>query len=257
MAEFSEYAPGTPSWVDLATRDVEGSARFYARLFGWDTADGGPESGGYRICRLGDRQVAGIGPLHASSHPSTWSTYVTVDDVDAAATRTKQAGGAVFLRPADVGDLGRTALLADTTGATVAVWQPRRHHGADLANEPGAFCWNELNTRDTAAAELFYSALFGWEPKTYTDPFSYTEWHLDGRAIAGMTAMKDKVPVEIPAHWLVYFAVADCDAAVATATDAGGTRLVGPVDIPPGRFAVVSDPYGAWFAVIERHAVDG
>lgn len=64
--------------------------------------------------------------------------------------------------------------------------------------------------------------------------------------------MPDMVPAEVPAHWLVYFGTEDTDATVAKASELGGTTLVPPTDIPPGRFAVLMDPGGAAFAVIKN-----
>jgi hypothetical protein len=82
---------------------------------------------------------------------------------------------------------------------------------------------------------------------------SYTEWKLGDRSVAGMMPMPEMVPPEVPANWLVYFAVTDCDATVAKATDLGATVLVPATDITPGRFAVLSDPAGAVFAVIKTN----
>lgn len=66
-----------------------------------------------------------------------------------------------------------------------------------------------------------------------------------------MMQMTDEWPDEVPPHWLVYFAVTDCDATAAMAQDLGGTILVSPTDIPDvGRFAVLQDPQGAVFAII-------
>ncbi|MGL1190189.1 VOC family protein, partial [Vibrio parahaemolyticus] len=80
---------------------------------------------------------------------------------------------------------------------------------------------------------------------------AYTEWKLGDRSVAGMLAMPDMVPAEVPAHWLVYFGVDDTDAAVSAASAAGAAVLLPPTDIPPGRFAVPFDPDGAAFAVIK------
>lgn len=68
--------------------------------------------------------------------------------------------------------------------------------------------------------------------------------------VAGMLDMTGRAPEAVPAHWQLYFAVEDCDATVAKAKELGGNLGFGPIDIPPGRFAIVSDPHGAHFAVI-------
>lgn len=250
MPEMSEYAPGTPSWVDLGTPDVDAATRFYGGLFGWEVQDQGPDAGGYRVCLLRGKAVAGMGPQQ-NPGPPWWTTYVTVADADATVATVKEAGGAVFMGPMDVLDVGRMAVFADTVGAVVAIWQPRAHLGAQLVNEPGTLCWNELATRDIDTAKAFYEKVFGWDGTTSPyDGSTYTEWHLGGRAIGGMIQMDDQWPAEIPSHWMVYFAVDDCDASAAKATELGGTVSVPPTDIPPGRFSVLNDPQGAVFSVI-------
>ena len=62
--------------------------------------------------------------------------------------------------------------------------------------------------------------------------------------------MDETIPAEVPAHWAVYFASDDTDAAVAKATDLGGQLLMPPMDTPFGRVAGVSDPQGAAFRLI-------
>jgi predicted enzyme related to lactoylglutathione lyase len=152
----------------------------------------------------------------------------------------------------DVGDIGRMAVFADPTGAAIGIWQPKSFKGAELANEPGTFAWNELNTRDVSAAKAFYTQVFGWEANDLDmGGMSYTEWKVGEKSVAGMMTMPDMVPAEVPAHWLVYFGVDDADASVSKATELGATTVVPPTDIPPGRFAVLSDPDGATFAVIK------
>ena len=76
----------------------------------------------------------------------------------------------------------------------------------------------------------------------------YTVFNNDGSPIAG--AMKPAMAGE-PPNWLVFFEVADTDATVAQATDLGASVLSEPMDIQPGRFAVLSDPQGAVFGVIK------
>jgi hypothetical protein len=56
----------------------------------------------------------------------------------------------------------------------------------------------------------------------------------------------------IPSNWLVYFAVDDCDAKVQKATELGASVMKPADDIPGvGRFAILTDPQGAAFAIIK------
>ena len=255
MPAFSSYPSGTPSWVDLSTPDPEAAHAFYGTVFGWTVADLGPDAGGYAMFQLDKANVAGVGPTQSEGQPAAWTSYVDVADAEATMARVTVEGGTVVLEPMKVMEAGTMGLFTDPTGAFLGIWQPGQHKGADVANEPGTWCWNELNTRDLGKATRFYERVFDWEPATSdAGGMAYTEWKLGGRSIAGMMAMPAPVPAEVPAHWLAYFAVADTDATVAGAEKGGATVFVPPTDIPPGRFAVMADPAGAAFAVIKTAA---
>lgn len=252
MPERREHAHGTPAWVDIGT-EVEGARKFYGSLFGWEASDTGPveETGGYGMFSKNGKLVAGFGPQQ-SPGPPYWTTYVSVADADEVATKVRHAGGDVVVEPMDVMDAGRMAVFMDPEGAYFSVWQPGAHIGAQLVNDPGSLCWNELNTRNTENAKAFYGATFGWNSETQQGPMgSYTEFRIDDSPIAGMMDMTGRVPDEVPPHWLVYFAVEDCDATVAKAEDLGGSVVVPAMDVQVGRFSVLRDPQGAAFAVIK------
>jgi predicted enzyme related to lactoylglutathione lyase len=252
MSEATSHAPGIPSFVDLSSPDIEASKRFYSALFGWE-AFTVPETGGYTMMSLRGKVVAGMGPPPPGSpRPPSWMTYVATANADTTTEKVRAAGGTVVLEPMEVMTAGRMAVCADPTGAHFSVWQAGDSHGAELVNEPGAICWNELQTRDVDAAKRFYSAVFGWGSETHDGPVSYTEWKQDGRSIGGMMNMDlTGAPAQVPPHWLVYFAAADCDATTARAAELGGTVIVPPMDIMEGlRFSVVADPQGAVFGVL-------
>jgi uncharacterized protein len=254
MPERTSYQPGTPSWVDLATPDVDASARFYGALFGWEAEAAGPpeETGGYHLFKLKGHRVAGVGPLMQEGQPAVWSTYVSTDDTDAAVARAQQAGAAVIVEPMDVMDAGRFAFVAHSAGGVIGLWQPGRMIGAELVNEPGALSWNELHTRDTEGAKAFYSALFDWtaDDRSFGE-MTYTVFNLGDDGIGGMMPMPHGVPDDVSAYWLAYFAVEDCDASVAEAQELGGTVTFPAMDIEGvGRSAGLADPHGVTFAVI-------
>jgi uncharacterized protein len=250
MSERTSYEPGTPSWVDLSTPDPDAAKRFYGALFGWEAEDAGPveETGGYGMFRLRGKLVAGVGPLMDPSQPPVWSTYVSTDDADAAVARAREAGAQVHVEPMDVMDAGRMAFVGHPAGGFVGFWQPGRHTGAELVNEPGALAWSQLNTRDPDAAAAFYGAVFGW---TRGDFGGMPVFNLGEQGVAGMMQMPDDVPAEVPAHWMTVFGVEDVDASVAQATDLGGQVMMPARDIEGvGRFAVLTDPQGVMFGVV-------
>jgi predicted enzyme related to lactoylglutathione lyase len=255
MSERTSYTPGTPCWIELGAPDIEAAAAFYGELFGWEIPElpNSAELGGYRRAKKDGKDVAGVAPLMQEGQPPAWTSYVSVKDADATAAAVKEAGGSVIAEPMDVMDLGRMAVFADPTGAVFGVWQPGTFPGAGLVNEPGALAWNELGTRDPDAAKAFYGAVFGWGSRDHDmgEMGAYTEWLRGEDSIGGMMDVSGRLPDEIPAHWLVYFAVENTDATVETVKSSGGGVSFGPIDIPAGRFAIVTDPHGAAFAVIQ------
>ncbi|MET7703783.1 VOC family protein [Streptomyces sp. NPDC005485] len=121
----------------------------------------------------------------------------------------------------------------------------------------GGPCWTELGTSDLAAAKRFYAGLFGWSAKT--DPRQeaggYTVAHLGDAAVAALSPLYQESQ---PVAWNVSFAVADADAAVEAVKSAGGTLLLGPMDVlDVGRFAVALDPAGAAFQLWQPRAFPG
>jgi predicted enzyme related to lactoylglutathione lyase len=255
MSERTSYAPGTPSWVDLGTPDVDAATDFYSKLLGWEVppAENVENTGGYRRATKDGADVAGMMPLMQEGQPPAWTTYVSVADAEATEAAVREAGGTVIAEPMDVMGLGTMAVFADPTGAVFGIWEPGTFPGAGRVNEPGAFSWNELNTRDPDAAKTFYAAVFGWgfDDHDMGEMGTYTELKRGEDSVGGMLDMRGRVPDEVPAHWLTYFAVEDTDAALETVKGAGGGVAFGPVDIPAGRFAVVHDPHGAMFSVIQ------
>jgi predicted enzyme related to lactoylglutathione lyase len=251
-----EFVPGTPSWVELSSPDTDAAAGFYSELMGWSaTEPGGEETGGYRMFRQQDKNIAGLMGHMQEGQPTAWATYISVADADETAAKVKAAGGSVVLEPMDVNDIGRMALFADPTGAVFGIWQPKSFTGADLVNEPNSLCWNELLTRDADAGKAFYPAVFGWEgrpPAFEGAPKTYTVWELGGKQVGGMMEMTDEYfPAEIPPHWGVCFAVADCDGIVEKARSLGAAVTNEPMDMPIGRFAGLIDPQGASFTVMQ------
>ena len=94
--------------------------------------------------------------------------------------------------------------------------------------------------------------MFGWTPKHSAPgaPMEYTEFSVNGQPSIGMMPMVAEMPKEVPSYWMPYFQVADADASAAKVKALGGKVMVPASDIPnTGRFAIVSDPQGAMFAV--------
>ena len=252
--KITSYAPGTPCWIDLGTPDVAATTAFYTALFGWTANEGPPEAGGYIIYNLGDQPVAGAGPLMSEGQPTAWTTYFATDDAAATAAKVEAAGGKTLMEPMQVMDVGQMGLFMDSGNAVFGVWQKGNFFGAGVANEPGSLTWNELMSRDVEASKTFYEQALGLggRASALSGDTPYTEFLVGDRSVAGMMNINGpEWPPDLPAHWMIYFAVADVDATAARLTELGGKVSVPPSDIPIGRFSVVSDPHGAFFSIIK------
>jgi predicted enzyme related to lactoylglutathione lyase len=234
--------------------DPAAAAQFYQELFGWVSEPGAP-AGGYRMCMLHGRAVAGIGsPQPGDDVPVAWTTYLGVADIKATVGKVTAAGGEVLMDPVHVMSEGWLAVAADPTGAVFGMWQPGRHRGSEPSQRHGALTWNECMTRRYEAAKAFYATVFGYQVEDVGDgsPFRYTVLRAGGENVAGVGELGADVPAGVPAYWLCYFATDDADTTVATATRLGARVDLGPWDSPYGRMAVLTGPQGEVFAVMSR-----
>ena len=120
--------------------------------------------------------------------------------------------------------------------------------------KPGEICWRELATTDLAAARGFYRQMFGWNlEQSKISPMEYMEINVDGKAVGGMMEINESWGENPPPpHWKAYIAVENADETAAKITDNGGIVRHGPFDAPGvGRIAIVADPSGATFAIIQ------
>lgn len=250
-------AQGVPCWLDLASPDVKASAAFYARVFGWTYDVSGPEMGHYHMALRDGRQVAGMGQAaEGDPTPPMWTVYFKADDAAAMGARAEKLGGSIVAGPMEVPGQGQLAVVRDPAGAVFGLWQPLGHHGFGVTHEHGSYGWCEVNVPDAEAARAFYAGLSGASARPLDDdamPTTYLILSIGGDDAAGILQMTEEWE-GIPPHWMAYFEVGDCDAAVAAVEDAGGSVSVEPFDTPWGRIAVLTDPFGAVFSVNQTPA---
>jgi predicted enzyme related to lactoylglutathione lyase len=172
--------------------------------------------------------------------------------------RARDAGGQIITPPFPVADAGTSAVLTDPGGAVFQLWQGREMAGFERTGTPGGYGWSELYTRDPEQADAFYTTVFGYGTRDLTEAVGddFVVWTPAGEpvddehAVLGRGRVADRYPEPMPPHFLLYFEVADCDAAVETATGLGARVLRDPEGSPYGRNAVLVDDQGAAFAVI-------
>ncbi|MEV6951076.1 VOC family protein [Streptomyces sp. NPDC051183] len=257
----TDFAPGSPCWLDLGAPDVPAAAAFYGAVLGWDyesMGEGEDMEGG--MFRKDGKIVAGLGKLTEAGARSAWMIYYSVTDADATTRAVERAGGTVRVAPRDLDEWGRMAQYTDPQGGQFAVWQPGTNKGVDLVDEPGSLSWTELYTSDAAAAKEFYGSVLGWQYGDMELPGGGGSYVLitpaglpDERMHGGLMEMPEENLALAGGHayWHPVFAVADCDAAVAKVTENGGSVQMGPEDAEGvGRLAVCLDPSNADFVLL-------
>ncbi|MFI6347949.1 VOC family protein [Streptomyces sp. NPDC050560] len=277
------YPEGTPCWADAALPDLRAGQRFYGELFGWTFREAGAADGAAGAEGAADAGGGGRTGVFAQSEgklaaallhkrdgrlPTVWTVYFATPDAAALAARIRAHGGTVISPPGPVPPYGTAALAADPEGAVFGLWQAATRPGFEKIGEPGAYCWTEVYSRDKAVVDPFYESVFGfgghdldsWEPGLA----GFRTWSPAGAepgpetAIGGRTLAVDACPQLMPARFLVYFTVEDCDASAETAARLGGRVKAAPFDIPYGRIAVLHDDQGTEFAVLQdRSAASG
>jgi predicted enzyme related to lactoylglutathione lyase len=254
MPTRDETPHGSPCWIDLSTSDPDASRAFYTELFGWTTTEPNADFGGYANFASDGALVGGSMPNDPSQGaPDGWSLYLATDDIEKSVETATSNGAQVIVPAMQLADLGSMAVVSDPTGAMIGMWQAGTHKGMGVLAEPNAPGWFELFTRDHPGAVAFYRDVFGWDIHMVGDSeeFRYATKGQDEAAEAGIMDAGSFPPDGVPAHWSVYFKVADADAAIAKAVSLGGSVVVPAEDTPYGRLATLTDVTGAQFKLLQ------
>jgi uncharacterized protein len=146
--------------------------------------------------------------------------------------------------------MGRMTIAADPQGNLFGVWQAGQHTGVRVYNEPGALVWNEAAVDDADAARTFYGQVFGFRFDPVEGANGYTTFATGEAPLGGLGSHQEGSPK----GWTVCFSVASTDRAVDAVSSGGGKVTMPAMDTPYGRFAVVEDPWGAAFSVMQELA---
>lgn len=251
-----EYHAGKVVFVELVTPDLAAAEKFYAGLFGWTFRDIKGDGTKYAEAFLDGRPVAGL--MHkeiptGEHRQPVWLSFFAVGDVDAAKKAAVQNGAKVLSEPHNVPDRGRQAVFADPQGAVFVVLASSSGDPSDVLPPPGEWIWSSLVTSDPDAAAAFYQKLFDYE--VFELPSSPGVQHLllasGGYARASVNTLPGNRPKVHP-HWLNYVRVDDAVKMSAKVVALGGRVLLEPqVDRHGGKVAVVADPLGAPFGLLE------
>ena len=190
-----------------------------------------------------------MGPQMDPADPPRWTTYFATEDAEATAAQVSDAGGTVVMQPMDVGPMGRMVIALDPQGHPFGLWQAGQHTGVRIYNEPGALVWNDAAVDDPDAARAVYAKVFGFrfDEGEGEDMGGYTTFATDDQPLGGLGGHQPGSPK----GWTTCFSVASTDDAVSAVERGRGKVIMAAQDTPFGRFAVVEDPWGAAFSVMQ------
>lgn len=251
-----EHHVGKVIWADLVTPDLASSERFYAGLFGWTFRDIHFGDTDYAVAFLDGHPVAGLlqraVPRGEHQQPA-WLGFISVQDVSTAGQLALAHGAKILFGPKNYPQRGSQAIFADPDGAVFGMLASSSGDPPDVMVAPGDWIWSALLTRDPDTEAAFYQTLFGYD--VFNLPNTSSVEHLilssDNYARASLNGLPDDSSHRHP-HWLNFLRVVDANATSVKAVALGGRVLVEPkVDRQGGKLAIIADPTGAVFGVME------
>lgn len=182
-----------------------------------------------------------------------WDSYLATKAIDELCARAQELGATVVGAPCEIPGVARMAQIRDPEGASFTLYQAEGTAGAEILNESGALCWFELYARDLEQSTRFYADLFGYELRTMAGlgGVPYVQLGIGKGAAGGAMQIRPEWG-DMPPMWAVYFQTDDLEAAILRAESHGGDLLMAATEVPGvGRFAMLSDPQGASFMVMQ------
>lgn len=252
---------GSPCWLELVTENPEPAMLFYQRVMGWEyeertDSDGQP----YYVALLMGEPVAGIRPA-ARSLPD-WTLYLATGDLTALLKLSDLLGGQTIDTAHGVPRVGLKAVVEAPAGAAYGAVQLAPDWGF-TAGVPNSLVWAEFITHLAPQADQYFAELFGYTGRQFGDGVAddYMVWYAGEDSVIGRARMMPGTPPNTPARWIAHFRTPldrDFDDAVTFAHEAGARLRFPAYSSQLGRVAMMSDPTGARFALIDPSlAVEG
>ena len=118
-------AHGQITHIEFPADDLDRAKRFYSELFGWQLAEW-PEFPDYLLFSTGRSESAGgaIG-TRGKSVGEKLRIYIEVDEIDDVLPRVPELGGKVVTSKTQIPGQGWYAVIVDSEGSEVALYQGR------------------------------------------------------------------------------------------------------------------------------------
>jgi len=249
-----EAHPGKFVWAELFTSDSAAATKFYTGVFAWTATTLEMHGAAYTVFSNGSHPVAGLRQRNSTApgHPSRWIHYISVADIESAASIVAKAGGELRAHARKFPKMGLLAIATDSEGSPFGLLQSSSGDSAD--NEPanGGWNWCHLFVKNPKAAADFYRQVLGYEvaPDSRTGSGSELLLSTGGVNRGGASVLPDSE--EAKPGWLGVVRVISLDEALARVPSLGGEVMVPPHDAAFGsRFAVIADPTGGTVGIVQ------
>ncbi|MCJ7538157.1 MAG: VOC family protein [Desulfobacterales bacterium] len=239
-------------WFDLFTHDLQSASHFYKELFGWSFYPA--EAGGKFVKTIIREGVPIANAIQINRkknkiNESRWLGYISVENVDRSAKLVEQNNGTIYMRPKELPNRGRVAVVMDPQGAAFAIVTALGGDPPDQGIMENFWMGSELWTSRMDSALKFYRLLVGYEQKL-VDVGTDSKYCLLVKDIQPRAGMVKILWDDVKPNWVPYIAVEDVMAIADKAKQLGGILLIEPdKKVREGMVAIISDPNGAVFGV--------
>jgi predicted enzyme related to lactoylglutathione lyase len=245
-------------WFDLFTHDLQSTSLFYESLFGWSFKETGSTGKIVKTILRDGVPIANavyIKKEDPKLNASRWLSYISVEDVDRAAKLSVKNKGSVYLKPRDLKNRGRIAVVNDPQGAIFGLVTATGGDPLDSDFLVNQFLGSELWTTNPDDALKFYNILAGYEQKLIDikADLKYRRLVVNGRFCGGLM----KLPWDdVEPAWIPYISVKNTLETVEKAKKLGGKIIVEKDSaVQEGSIAIIADPSGAVFAIIQMSGI--
>jgi predicted enzyme related to lactoylglutathione lyase len=251
-----EHHEGKMVWADLVTPDLAAAEKFYGGLFGWTFQPVRAGEVNYAVALLDGRPIGGLveKTIPAGQHQQpAWLTFLAAADVDTAKKVAVSHGAKVLADIKTYPMRGRQVVLSDPEGAVFALLASSSGDPADYLPATGDWIWSSLHAKDAGAEAAFYQNLLGYDvfDLPSDDGLEHLILSTDNYARASANDLA-RGAARRRSHWLNFVRVENAAETAAKVAALGGRVLVEPrVDRHGGMLAVVADPAGAPFGLME------
>lgn len=262
MKPIKKYPYNTFCWIDLNSMDIFESINFYTSLFNWDVSTVAKDkSGNYALFLKNNLKVCGVGEINdkikSGMFNTTWNSYINVKDLNKTCELVTEAKGTIIVPPTKLGKDGKLAIITDSVGAKLYIWQAGNHSGCQVVNEPNTFIWNEISTNYKKRTIDFYNKVFEWD---YIESEYLNIFTNNGRACASLNKLSREDPdikPEPESYWDVFFRVDKLKKYTEKAVLLGATAHSSNVKIESlGRYSYIEDNQGGFFYLLKVDSID-